>query len=177
MISEVPEEKEYVNVVTGRRFHPYGLVKRVNRDDVEVVECVTDGDNRPLRWVAIANEQYEVWVLVEVQDEYGYDLRLEEQVPAAEFAAIAFKHRAMQCDTDVTVEEASAAIMASASPAVLEHRIVAFFFAAKADPTIDTDTIDRLRELVRDLTGFVDTSHLPTVLENLDRALDEHADE
>lgn len=167
---DTPDEKYWVAVNGDGRIHPYAMYKRVNRKDIEVVNSVTGGERAAKRWVIIRGGSYKVWVRVAEQDDYGYELRPDEQVSAAELDAITLKQAAIRNDECVTVEEAQA-LVDSGDPEQAPHALIALFYAAQADPDIPDDDVDRLRELMHEHTGHVDTSHKPTVMGILDEAI------
>lgn len=171
-IPPAPEEKKYLNVGTKKRIRPYALHRRINRPDVEVVQSNTDEDSRFMRIVATSNGDYEVWVRVEFADEYGYALTPDERVTEAEFDAITLKQRAINGDPEITLGTVQAEIEDATSPSVLEHLVIAAFYAAKADPDVHADTVDELRELMHDQTNHVDTTHVPTLKSILHDTLD-----
>lgn len=174
-ISEVPPEEEWLNVKTGDRRHPYGMYKYVNRKDIEVVSSISDEDNRPKRWVYVHKGKYCVWFKASAEDEYGYDLQPEERVSDAEFDAIQLKCDAIEADQfqnadpavyfDEAYEALEEAVNEKAELAVIEHLIIATYYAAKMDPEMDEDFVDDLREIVHEKTNHVDTSH-PETLNN-----------
>lgn len=164
-----PSDEEYwLSVGTDREIHPYGMHKKVNRDDVEVVHCVSD-DRSPRRWVLVTNGQHEAWVMRKFLGEYGYDVRPDERVSNDELEAITLKQNAVKDGESVSIHEAKA-LLDDAEPPQFNHALVALYYAAKADPSITDEDVDEIRELMHEHTGHVDTNHKPTVK----RILDEH---
>lgn len=167
---ETPDEAYWVEVGGESRRHPYGMHKTVNRDDVEVVNCISEeNDKQPKRWVVINEGTYEAWVRVAVRDEYGYDVRPEERVSEPEFEAITLKHEAIRDGSTVPVGEAKS-LVENGDPDQVPQALVALYYAAKADPEVPDEDVDTLRELMHEHTRHVDTSHTPT----LRRILDDH---
>lgn len=174
MISEedTPDEEYWVEVGGDGRRHPYAMHRTVNRNDVEVVNSVTDEDRNVKRWVIVRDGSYEVWAKVAEQDEYGYPLQPDEQVSAAEVDAITLKQAAISNGESVTIEEARA-LVDSDDPEQTPHAIFALYYAAQADPDIPDEDVDQLRELMHEHTEHVDTSHKPTLRGILNDTLDD----
>jgi hypothetical protein len=162
--SDPPDEEYWEEVASGRRIHPYGMFRKVNRDDVEIVNSISDENDAPRRWVIVVDGRYEAWVRVANWDEYGYEIRPGEHVSEAEREAIELKQAAMGIDPDVTVAEARE-LVESDDPEQIRHGLVALLHAATADPDVPDEDVDEIRKLVHEHTGYVDTSHVPTVMD------------
>ncbi len=160
---DTPDEAFWLEVGGEGRLHPYAMHRHVNRDDVEVVSVVSDEENHPKRWVVIQDGEYRCWVKVTSQDEYGYELRTDEQVSDAELEAIALKHAAIRDGSSVSVEAAKA-LVDRGEPGQVRHALIALYYAAKADSGVPDEDVARIREVVTEYTGHVDTSHHPTVM-------------
>lgn len=150
--------------------HPYGIHKMVNRDTSEVVKAESDDKGYAIRWAIIRNGNYEAWVQIAKQDQYGYELRPNERVSPDELDAINLKHAAIRDGSKVTVEEVRS-LIDSGRPEQISHALIALYYAAKADSSIPDVEVSRLRKLVQDQTGHVDSSHIPTVMSILEDVL------
>lgn len=180
-ISPAQPEQEWVNVETGKRRHPYDMHKTVNQASIEVVSSESDDENHPKRWVWVRDGEQQVWVKANALDEYGYELQPEERVSEAELAAIQLKCDAIRADRLVGADPAvrfneayealEEAVNEDADNAVIEHLIIATYYAAKMDPDMD-DSVDELRELVHEQTSHVDTSHPETLKQVLNEKID-----
>lgn len=166
---DTPDEAYWVEVSGDGRRHPYGMHKTVNLDDVEVVNCISDDDRHPKRWVIIRHGKHEAWVQVAEKDEYGYEVSQEERVSETELEAITLKQSAIRNGSDVSVGEAKA-LVETGDPDQIRHALVALYYVSKADPDVTDEDVDTLRELMHEHTRHVDTSHKPT----LRRILDDH---
>lgn len=160
--SDAPDDAYWVKIGGDRRVHPYGMHRKVNRNTVEVVASSSDGDNYPKRWVLVKNGTHEVWVKVADQNKYGYPLHPEERVSEAELKAIALKQAALRDGSNVAVTEAQA-LIDTGKPVQRRHALIALYYAAKADPDISARYVDRLREVMHEQTGHVDTSQQSTL--------------
>lgn len=116
--------------------------KKVNRNDIEVVNSVTDDENHPKRWVLVRDGEYQVWVRVAEADEYRYELQPEECVLEAELEAISLKQAALQDGTAVSVEGARA-LVDSGEVEQIQHPLVVVCYAAKANPDVTDEDVDR----------------------------------
>lgn len=58
-VDEVPPEKEWVNVETGERRHPFSVFKITNLPYVEVTASESTEENHSRRWVYIRDGEYE----------------------------------------------------------------------------------------------------------------------
>lgn len=168
MISDidVPPEAYWTELESNRRKHPYGMHRTVNLDYVEVIHSISDEENHPKRWVLVNDGTVEVWVQVGDLEEYGYELQPDEQVSSAELEAINLKHAAIRDGTSVSVKEARTFVESSNSEQ-MSHALITLYYTAKADSTVAEDTIEKLRDIIQEHTGHVDTSHIPTVVEIL----------
>lgn len=166
---EASEEQYWVEIEGDGRMLPYGMYKTVNRRDIDVVHKRFSPDDNVRCWVLVRNGAHEAWVIKKYRDEYGYPLWPEERVSEAELDAITIKHRAIDDGASVTHDEISA-VADMDDPDVLQHVITARYYVAKADSAVPDDELDHLRERLHDLTGHVDTRHVPTVK----RILDDH---
>ena len=160
---DVPAEAYWVEVGGEGRIPPFGMYKTTNLDSVEVVNSVTNENGNPRRWVFVRDGEHEVWVKAAQRDEYGYELRPDERVSEAELEAIGLKQAAMRDGSSVSVEEARA-LLESGEPEQARHALIALYYGAKADPDVTDEDVDALREITREHTGHVDTSHLPTLM-------------
>ena len=172
---EVKEEEKFENIETGRRVDPYLSYRHTIQTDTEVIHRVTDSDDSIIRNVFVRNGSYEVWVKVRSLNEYGYELQPEERVSEAEFEAICLKHSAMKANSTVSLDDAYSALSEAVEndeEDAVDHLLIATYYAAKADPEIDENTVGDLRDFVHEQTGHVDTSHPETVRGALDDAME-----
>lgn len=167
MISEVPPEKEFINVETESRVHPYGRYKTINRLDVELVSSITGPDSSFIREVTIKDGEYEVWVLAGEYDDYGYPLQSDERVSDAEFHAISLKQAAIRDGESVSLREIEGLLTSDPPKAAISHLLIAFYYAAKANPAIDRDRLRAYHDRMREQTGHVDTSDPDILMEIL----------
>lgn len=100
----VPREREWIDVGTGRRLHPYELYRIASVDYVEVVTRETDETGTVRRYVLLCDGEYEVWVEASARDTYGYDRRSDERVPEAEREAIELECAAVESDRTLGAE-------------------------------------------------------------------------
>lgn len=177
MISDedFPEEEHWTEVGGEGQLNPYSMHKIVNQNTVEVLECISDEDRSPQRWVFIRDGEYEVWVKEKYKDEYGYELQPEEQVSESQLEGIKLKQGAMKNGEDVSVEEARELVY-TGEPEQVGYALIALYYAAKSDPEIPDEDLDKIRETMTEHTGHVDTSHKPTVKRILGETLDEEED-
>jgi hypothetical protein len=169
----VEEEKKFENVETEERIHPYLSYRHTIQSGTEVIHRVTDSDDSVIRNVFVRNGSYEVWVKVGSLDEHGYELQPEERVSEAEFEAICFKHKAMKANPKISLDDAYSAlteVVENEEEDAVDHLLIATYYAAKADPEVDKNTVGDLRDFVHEQTGYVDTSDPETVLGALDDA-------
>ncbi len=159
---DMPDEAYWVEVGGDGRIHPYGMHKMVNRDDVEVVNVVSDEDNHPKRWVIVKDGKHSAWVKKSEHEEYGYEVQPDERVSDAKLEAIELKQQAIQDGSSLSVQEARA-LVDTREPEQIPHALVALFYAAKADPDVTTEDLDTLREIMHENTRHVDTNHKPTL--------------
>ena len=182
-VDEVPPEKEWINVETGDRKHPFSMFKTTNLPYVEVTASESNEKNHSRRWVYIHDGEYQVWVHASTQDEYGYELQPEERVSEREFEAINLKCRAIKTDRvggaepDVRFNEALDVLtdeLQSDEPdsTVCAHLLIATYYAAKTDPSVDDEVVVEFRDLVHEYTSHVDTSHPETLQRTLGQALE-----
>ena len=182
-VTAAPPEREWINVATGDRIHPYSMHKIANLAYVEVTNKETDQNGSLKRWVLIRDGEYETWVEAAAQDVYGYPRRPGEEVSQAEREAIELKCRAIRtdrtvgADPDVSIGDALAPLieeLATDEPnhAVARHLLIATYYAAKQNPGLEEGIVGELRELVHESTGHVDTSHPGSLQGALERALD-----
>lgn len=156
-LDPVPPEKEYINVDTGERIHPFLAYKYTTPKSVEVVNVIADDQHqRILRQVYISNGTYKVWVRASAADEYGYPLQPEERLPDEEFAAVRMKQDAMGRDPDVTFDEVCDAISEADSAAAAHHLAIAAYYALKRDPKYSEDVVERFHDVMEVTTGHVD---------------------
>lgn len=160
MIGSVPPEKEFINVETGTRIHPYGRYKTINFPEVELVSSVTDEDDAFIREVTIRDGEYEVWVKAGFYNEYGYELQPAERVSAAEFRAICLKQRAMGEEGDVTVSEIRELLDPEPPAEAVEHLLIAVYYAMKVDPEVDEKTVTEYHDSMREKTGYFDRDRI-----------------
>ncbi len=153
----------------------YAMFKTVNLDCIEVTNCVSDSENYAIRWVFIRDGEYEAWVKVPHVEEYGYEIQPDERVSEAELEAIILKQRAIQDGPSVSMATVRD-LLEQKHEDQLPHALVALYYAAKADPTVPEAEVDSIRELVHEHTGYVDTSHQPTVRRILEEVLGEAED-
>ena len=181
-VSDVPPEREWVNIETETRIHPYEMHKIASLDYVEVINRETDDTGTIKRWVLFRDGKYEVWVKAAARDAYGYAHQPDEQVSNAEREAITLKCDAIETDrtvgADPTVSLGDAMLRLTdelnqddPDLAVAGHLLIATYYAAKQEPALEDSFVDDLRELVHEQTGHVDTSHPETLRETLDSAV------
>ena len=181
-VSDVPPEREWVNIKTETRIHPYEMYKITSMDYVEVINKETDDEETIVRWVLLRDGEYEVWVKAAARDAYGYARRPGERVSEAEREAIALKCDAIETDrtigADSTVSFSDAMVRLTdeldkddPDLAVAGHLLIATYYAAKQETALENEFVDELRELVHEQTGHVDTSHPETLRDTLDSAV------
>ena len=181
-VSDVPPEREWVNIETETRIHPYEMYKITSMDYVEVINKETDDEGRIARWVLLRGGEYEVWVEAAARDAYGYPRQPDEQVSDAEREAITLKCDAIETDRTIGADPSvslSDAMMRltdelnkdDSDLMVAGHLLIATYYAAKQEPAVEDGFVDDLRELVHEQTGHVDTSHPETLRETLDSAV------
>jgi len=172
---EVEEEKKFENTETGTRIHPYLSYRHTIQSDTEVIHSVTDSDDSVIRSVFVRNGSYEVWVKVGSLDEHGYELQPEERVSEGEFEAICLKHRAINSDPAVSLNDAYSTLTEAVEnneEDAIDHLLIATYYAAKINPEVEEDTVADLRDFVHEQTGHVDTSDPGAVLGALDDAME-----
>jgi hypothetical protein len=160
--TDIPAEKYWEQIREDRQMHPYAMYKMVNRDTVEVVASAPSGDASTKRFVLVKNGAYEVWVKTAEQQTYGYPLDPQECVSETELEAITLKHAALRDGANVAVSDAKALIDAGESDQ-LHHALIGLYYAAKADTDIPSNDVAKIRDLMHDQTGHVDTNHKPTL--------------
>jgi len=171
----VEEDKKFENIETGARIHPYLSYRHTIQSDTEVIHRVTDSDDSIIRNVFVRNGSYEVWVKVGSLDEHGYELQPEERVSEAEFEAICLKHKAMNSDPAVSLDDAYSALTEAVEKEekeAVDHLLIATYYTAKTDSEIDEDIVADLRDFVHQQTGHVDTSDPEIVRGALDDVME-----
>lgn len=170
---ETPDDVYWVQVNTdtdedgsGEGVHPYAMHREVNRRDVDVINCVSDSDNHPRRWVVVRSGEIEVFVIRKYMHEYGYALTDAERVSDVEVEAINLKHTAMSGNETVEFTDA-VALVESETPEQSTHGLIAAYYVAKNNDDFTEEDVDELRELVHEKTSHVDISHSETVKEIL----------
>ena len=82
-VSDVPPKREWVNIETETRIHPYEMYKITSMACVEVISKETEGNGTIKRYVVLRDGEYEVWVEASAKDTLVDERRPDERVSEA----------------------------------------------------------------------------------------------
>lgn len=160
---EVPDELYWVEIGGDARIPPYGIHKKIQQKNADLVTNVTNDEGGLKRAVFVENGEYRVFVQERERADYGYELRPEEKVSENELRAIRLKHKAITEPTN-TSESAAWSIVDSGEPKAVLHALRAIYFIKRADPDTQPEEIKELQNLHEEHIEEVDSFNTSSII-------------